>query len=101
MLFRSWKGDSVKSLQIGLFLSIISGAGASAQDFRATIIGQVTDPSHAAVPHALVKVTRADNNQSTEVRTNGDGVYSIPFLNPGIYSLEVSAPGFATLKQGS
>src|SRR5262249_37378491 len=69
--------------------------------FRATILGEVTDPSGAAVPHALVRATRVDNNQTIEVRSSADGVYSIPFLNPGTYNLEASAPGFSTLRRQS
>ena len=72
---------------------------AFAQDFRATILGQVTDPSGSAIPNATVKATRIDTNQTTEVKTSSDGIYSIPFLNPGVYNVEASAPGFATLKR--
>jgi carboxypeptidase family protein/TonB-dependent receptor-like protein len=70
-----------------------------AQDYRATILGQVTDPSGSAIPGAVVKATRVDTNQSTEVKANAEGIYSIPFLNPGVYDIEVSAPGFASLKR--
>jgi carboxypeptidase family protein len=92
-------GDSMTRLRDSLLL-LIAGVGAAfAQDFRATILGQVLDPSGGAIPNAIVKATRVDNNQSVEVRTNTEGVYSIPFLNPGTYNLEASAPGFKITKR--
>jgi hypothetical protein len=40
-------------------------AVAFAQDFRATLSGQVTDKSGAAIPHATVTATRVDNDEAT------------------------------------
>src|SRR6266404_1833552 len=80
-------------------LAVLSCTLSFAQDYRATILGQVTDPSGSAIPNAVVRATHIDTNQITEVKTNHEGIYTIPFLNPGIYNVEVSAPGFATLKQ--
>ena len=61
-----------------------------------TISGQVTDPGGAGVPNATVKVTE-ENTGVSETRSSGtDGYYTVPFLKPGIYSIEVSAPGFST-----
>jgi len=69
------------------------------QDFRASIGGQVTDPAKAPVPDAIVKTTNRQNAEVSETKTNTFGYYSIPFLNPGTYDIEVSAQGFHTLKQ--
>ena len=71
---------------------------AFAQDYRATLIGQVTDPSGAAVPNATVKATRVDSNQATEVQTTANGFFTIPFLNPGAYNVEVVSKGFKAYK---
>src|SRR5579885_1013746 len=71
---------------------------ASGQDFRATIIGQVTDASGAAIPNATVKAIRVDNNQATEVKTTAEGFYTIPYLNPGVYTIEVTCPGFKSYR---
>jgi len=69
------------------------------QDFRATIVGQVTDNQKAAVAGAVVRAIEVDTNVVTEVKTNSEGYYSIPYLIPGAYNLEISAAGFATLKR--
>jgi hypothetical protein len=66
----------------------------SAQEYLATLSGTVTDPTGAAVTNANVKVTNTDTNVVTNGTTNGDGAYSVPFLVPGNYTVEVSISGF-------
>lgn len=73
--------------------------GLPAQDFRATLLGQVTDASGAVVPGASVKAVRVENHVVTEAKTTYEGFYSIAYLNPGVYDIEVSAPGFKSLKR--
>ena len=47
-----------------------------AQDFRATILGQVKDASGASVPQATVKATRKDTNSAKETVSNENGFYA-------------------------
>ncbi|MBO0862527.1 MAG: TonB-dependent receptor [Chloracidobacterium sp.] len=76
-------------------------AFALAQDFRATISGLVTDQNGQVVANATVKAIRGDTNETKEVRTTSEGRYTIPYLNPGIYNIEVTADGFQTLKRNA
>src|SRR5947207_13276697 len=69
-----------------------------AQDFRATLEGDVSDPSGAGVANATVKATKLENNETKEAKTTAEGHYTIPYLNPGIYNIEVRANVFSTLK---
>jgi Carboxypeptidase regulatory-like domain len=78
-------------------LCLLSG-GLLAQE-PATLTGTVTDPSGAAVPNAAVKATNAATNQVRDTKTNGQGLYSIPYLDPGVYTLEVTAAGFTTSRR--
>src|SRR5438045_3015788 len=71
---------------------------AFAQDDRGTITGQVTDASGAAVPEAKVKAIQRSTNHATEVTANKEGFYTIPYLQPGTYNVEVSATGFKTTR---
>jgi hypothetical protein len=71
----------------------------NAQDFRATITGQVTDASVRSVPNATVKAVNVATGEGSETRTNSEGFYTLPYLNPGTYNVEVSASGFNTLKR--
>lgn len=85
--------------RMGVFALMVSlPFAAFAQEFRATLLGTVTDPSGSPVPNALVRATQVDTNQTTEVKTTTLGLYTIPFLNPGVYNLEVTASGFKGFK---
>src|SRR6266851_3995186 len=80
-------------------LTVAFTASIFGQDFRATILCQVTDASKSAIPAATIKARRAGTNETTEVKTNASGNYSIPYLQPGTYTIEVTAPGFSVLKR--
>ena len=81
-----------------LNLMIFSGA-VSAQTFKATIAGQVTDSTGASVPNAVVTITENATNQSQTVTTGEDGNYTFTQLTPGNYTLKIEAPNFKTLNQ--
>jgi len=70
-----------------------------AQENAATLTGIVSDPSGAAVPNATVKATNTATNQVRETKTNSQGVYTIPYLDPGVYNVEVSAQGFVVVRR--
>ncbi len=70
-----------------------------AQDFRATISGLVTDQNGQAVANAIVKAVNVNTNETKGVRTTSEGRYSIPYLNPAIYNIEVTANGFQMLRR--
>ncbi|MBX3298726.1 MAG: TonB-dependent receptor [Acidobacteria bacterium] len=69
---------------------------ATAQEFRGTITGVVSDPNGAAVVGAVVAIKNTATNVTTTVNTNGEGSYTVPFLTPGTYSISVTANGFKT-----
>ena len=74
------------------FLILISAA--TAQEFRGTITGVVSDPNGAIVPNATVVIKNVETNISTTLTTNDDGAYVAPLLNPGKYSITVTGGGF-------
>ena len=65
-----------------------------AQEFRATVKGQVVDSSKASLPGATVTVRNQDTNEVATATTNNEGNYTIPFLRPGVYTLTVEMSGF-------
>jgi hypothetical protein len=65
-----------------------------AQEFRASVAGQVTDSSGAIVPGADVAITSVERNTSLQTTSNSAGRYVIEFLLPGRYTLTVEKPGF-------
>ncbi|MBO0723735.1 MAG: carboxypeptidase regulatory-like domain-containing protein, partial [Blastocatellia bacterium] len=80
---------------------VLFAAGIFAQDSRATIGGLVTDPNGQGIAGAIVKAIRIETNEVKEVKTTAEGRYSIPYLTPGIYNIEVVANGFQMLKRES
>src|SRR5207247_5539052 len=67
---------------------------AFAQAVSATLIGTVTDSSGATVPNAIVTVTETQTGVSRKTSTTSDGVYTVPYLAPGVYRVEVENTGF-------
>ncbi|MBV8830052.1 MAG: carboxypeptidase regulatory-like domain-containing protein [Acidobacteriaceae bacterium] len=79
-----------------LCASLLCGALLLAQDFRASITGQITDPSGAGVAGAKVTVENLQTNEQSVQTTSGDGNYTVSYLVPGSYKITVEAPGFQT-----
>ena len=63
---------------------------------EATILGTVTDPTHAVVAGAKVTVTSSATGVIRSVITNSDGAYQIPQLEIGTYDVDIASPGFKT-----
>jgi len=72
-----------------------------AQVSGATLSGVVTDEQGGPVPDAAVKIKNLGTGVTREVRTNSDGLYSAPNLNPGSYDVTISAKGFQNVVQHS
>ena len=68
----------------------------SAQTFRGTILGTVTDPSGAVVAGAKVSVKNLGTGLERFTETSADGSYSLPELPIGTYSITVTQSGFQT-----
>jgi hypothetical protein len=83
----------------GLLLALALGAPdlAAAQLNTGRIVGTVSDPSKAAVPHATVVVTDTATSLAVTVVTNERGDYVVTPLNPGAYQVTVTMDGFQTV----
>ncbi|MCL5744869.1 MAG: carboxypeptidase regulatory-like domain-containing protein [Acidobacteria bacterium] len=65
-----------------------------AQDARGRIVGRVLDPSKAVIAGADVTATQMAMNVHVTTKTNASGNYDLQYLLPGIYRIDVTAPGF-------
>jgi outer membrane receptor protein involved in Fe transport len=61
-----------------------------------TITGVVTDALDAVLPGATVEITSAATNQTRRAASGSDGFYTVPLLQPGVYTVRASLPGFRT-----
>jgi Carboxypeptidase regulatory-like domain/TonB-dependent Receptor Plug Domain len=75
-------------------LIFVFGYTASAQTFRGTILGTVTDTSDAAIAGATVTVKNTGTGLTRIVSTAEDGSYAVPELPIGTYSVTVTITGF-------
>ena len=88
-----------KALTLVVSFVFVSLFPVRAQDYRATILGQVLDASKSVIPNATVKATKEDTNVSRETQTNAAGLYTITALDPGTYTITISAGGFQTQRR--
>lgn len=75
---------------------LLCAGPAAAQLLEGSIVGNVVDPSKAAVPSATVTAENASTHLTRTVTTNSAGQYSLTDLPPGTYAVTVSASGFQT-----
>ncbi len=80
---------SVVCLSLVFFLST-----SNAQQLTGTLSGIATDQSGAPIPNADVTLKNADSGDTRQTVSNSTGNFSITAVQPGNYSLTVSASGF-------
>jgi hypothetical protein len=79
-----------------LFLCATAAVWAQA---TAQITGSVVDSTGLAVPGAEIKVTQTETGVVRTATTGADGVYVLPNLPTGPYTLEATKQGFSTYVQ--
>ncbi|HEV2578910.1 MAG TPA: carboxypeptidase-like regulatory domain-containing protein [Acidobacteriaceae bacterium] len=79
---------------------LLTSPGLEAQlSGKGQINGSVTDTSGAAIPGAQVVVISKQTSVSTKTTTTSAGDFSLPTLDPGDYTVTVTASGFEKLVQ--
>ncbi|MBT9331520.1 carboxypeptidase regulatory-like domain-containing protein [Acidipila sp. 4G-K13] len=78
---------------------LLSAATLHAQEFRAAMIGTVTDNQGRIVVHASVEVRDVATGTVTNTITDKDGDFEVRSLIPDTYDLTVESPGFERFLQ--
>ncbi len=65
-----------------------------AQQYLGTLSGTVTDSSGAKITGAQITATDVTTHFATTAKTNGAGQYTIPFLTPDTYTIDIAATSF-------
>ncbi len=63
------------------------------------VAGTVLDPTGAAIPGATVTLTNNETGAKQTASTSSTGAYRFALLNPGSYSVAVTASGFQSAQQ--
>lgn len=85
---------------IALLILCMSAVGmAQSQATNGQIVGTVKNPNGEVVPGATVKITNTENGQSQTLTTNDDGGFRAVSLQPGNYTVNVTATGFGEFTQ--
>jgi hypothetical protein len=91
MMFRFSK--HVVLLSLAISLSFVSAVALSS----GSIAGRAIDANQAALIGATVKVRSVDTGRTVSVVTNADGLFVIPELPPGTYSVSIEKLGFRSV----
>src|SRR5437762_7656557 len=79
-------------------LALVGTVPLLAQAPSASVVGRVVDASGAVVPGVSIRIENLETNQAYRGQTSAVGDYTVPYLNPGRYSLEAQAQGFRVYK---
>lgn len=83
----------LRALLLALLITAASGY-ALGQTERGSIAGQVTDNTGAILPDTTVQLKNETTGVIQTTKTNADGDYNFPDLNPGSYTIVVDRDGF-------
>jgi hypothetical protein len=88
----------LKSLPVMAFtcclLLFVPAVVFSQGETTSAIVGQVMDPTGAAIPAAHVSITNRETGLQRNATTDEQGRFDFPQLRPGTYSVKVTADGF-------
>lgn len=88
----------IRRLQVVMLL-LLGALSVTAQSLgnAGTIEGNVTDPSGASVPDAMVTISNAVSGYKQSATTAMDGSFRLVNIPPNPYHLEITAAGFGVL----
>ncbi len=80
-----------------LVFACLTGWAICRADELAAVTGLVTDPNGRSVPGVTILITNLATNVPSRTVTNDQGIYRVPFLQPGIYRMTVDKDGFKSI----
>src|SRR5213594_224531 len=77
-------------------LVLLLATATSAQSFRGSIRGKVTDPSGSVIANAKVSARNTGTGLAREATTSDDGGYVLAELPAGVYTVTAQATGLSS-----
>jgi hypothetical protein len=105
-ILADWKNDQeahamktiptrIMMLALGIALAIAGTTSTLGQNANSgEIKGTVTDNSNAVIPDVTVTILNIGTGVSTTTTTNGQGIYDVPSIPTGDYTITFSKTGF-------
>lgn len=84
---------------VGMFLLAVFALcpRSYAQSGEATVTGEVVDEAGKLVPGVAITFTNINTNAPYATKTNGEGIYVLAALDPGVYRANVTKEGFKSI----
>ncbi|HTV81600.1 MAG TPA: carboxypeptidase regulatory-like domain-containing protein [Acidobacteriaceae bacterium] len=98
---RSRWASATIALLIAFILTIAAPAVRAQSTTAGAIAGTVSDQTGAVVPGASVDIRNNATNARVHLTADGSGFFRAPLLEPGTYSVTITAPSFATYRAGN
>ena len=80
-------------------LLFVAASLAFGQGAVGTLNGTILDSTGAVIPGATVIATNTGTSVESATSSTTAGAYTLPYLQPGTYTLRITAPGFRTANQ--
>lgn len=92
---RSSQATAIRTifLTIAIVAMVFSSVAAHAQILYGSLTGSVTDKTGAVIPNVDVTLTNQQTGEIRSEKANGQGVYNILDVLPGVYTLSVKPTG--------
>ncbi len=93
------RGSNLLSTHFYRFIALYALAATICFAQTSGIQGVITDSTGGVIPAAMVTVENVATGVEYEAQSNETGLYSVPFLSPGTYTLTARTEGFAPSTQ--
>jgi len=84
----------LRCLPLGLAAALAVPSAFAQSTTEGAISGTIEDPTGAVVPQASITIHNDGTNAEKKLATDGSGYYNAPLLEPGTYTVTISATGF-------
>src|SRR6185436_16120932 len=78
--------------------SVVAAPARCDQEASASVSGTIVDATGAAIGTAKITVVNESRGIRRAAATNDEGLFVVPFLLPGIYTVTIEMPGFGTVR---
>jgi Carboxypeptidase regulatory-like domain len=95
--FRAFRIGVIVSLAIAA-ISLIAAPISSAQSFRGSVRGTITDAHSLAIPSSKITARNLGTSETREVTADSEGVCFFLELRTGEYEVAAIAPGFQEVR---